>query len=365
MRSSEAKRILFITRRYPPSIGGIQTHCYQLYTHLSTTNPVKLVALRQNHLIHLAWFIPYAFVVSLFQVLFRRVDAIYFSDGVVCCLAPFLRVLSTARFVVTIYGLELTYSHPIFSLLMKRGIARCDSVVVISQETQRIAVDSGVPAEKVLISYVGIEPPSLAPDRLETVKAAFEEEHGIRFGEDRILLNLCRQVERKGLAVFLEKGMPLVSEDIKLLIGGRGPELDRLHRLRESLGLQDRVVLLGWLEDDVAAMLRNEADLFVMPNIRIEGDVEGFGMAQLECMHAGMPAVVFAVDALVESVREGGYLIQEADYQAFADAIHGYFSLSPDGRQAAREKASAYVRREYSWRKTTEEYLRVLEGASS
>ena len=55
-------RVLFITRRYPPSRGGAQTHAYKLYTYLSARGPVSLVALRRESILHLAWFMPWAWV---------------------------------------------------------------------------------------------------------------------------------------------------------------------------------------------------------------------------------------------------------------------------------------------------------------
>lgn len=357
-------RILFITRRYPPTVGGIQTHCYHLYTRLVKQRAVRLVALRQNALIHLAWFMPYAFFVAFFKVIFRRVEVIYFSDGVVCALATLLRPFTRARFVVTIYGLELTYSNPVFSRLMRWGIARCERVAVISQNTWKVTEKAGVPAEKLRLIYLGVETPPLPDERHRELRAQFEADHDVRFGQDRVLLNIGRQVRRKGLAAFLTYGAPLLDEGIKLFIGGDGPEAPKLRALREELGLQDRVFLLGWLEDDTAAMLRREADLFLMPNIRVPNDVEGYGIAPLECMLDGLPVVAFAVDALVESIREGGYLIPEADYPAFVNQVHRYLALPASERAAFKEAARSYVAGEYSWDKTAEEYLDVFEERS-
>ena len=144
--------------------------------------------------------------------------------------------------------------------------------------------------------------------------------------------------------------------------GGRGPELPRIQALVRSSGLVDRVHVLGGLPDDVLAMLRARVDLFIMPNIALADDVEGFGQTQLECMYAGTPAVAFAVDALSESVREGGYLIPPGDYQSFADGIHAFYALSPGQRQAKEEEARTYVRREYSWNSTTSRYLDIFAG---
>jgi glycosyltransferase involved in cell wall biosynthesis len=155
-----------------------------------------------------------------------------------------------------------------------------------------------------------------------------------------------------------------LEKDIKLLIGGKGPELARLHFLREELGLQDRVFLLGWIDDETIAMLRREANLFFMPNIHIPNDVEGFGIAPLECMFAELPVVAFAVDALPESIREHGYLIPENNYQAFVSQIHKYLALPLHAKESLRAAARLYVRANYSWETAAEEYIRAFEERS-
>lgn len=353
-------RILFLARRYPPTIGGIQTHCHTLYSRLIGQAHVRLVALGRQSLLHLAWFLPYCLVVALWAVLFRRVDAVYFADGVAASLAPLLRPLGPARFVTTVYGLEMTYKNPLARALMHWGVRACDKVVVISENSRRITAASGVPEAKLAIIYLGVEPLELAADELAAIRARFEREHGLRFGRDRILLLFGRQVPRKGMVEFLERGMPLLDADIRLLICG--PPGSETERLQARSGLADRVLLLGPVPDDVLAMLRTSCDLFLMPNIHIPGDVEGFGQTQLECMYAGTPAVAFAVDALTESVREGGFLVDPADYPAFVAQIHRFFALSPAERADLGRQCRAYVRREYAQEKIAAQYLDLFTG---
>ena len=355
-------RILFLTRRYPPCLGGIELHCYELYTRLSARVPVRLVALRRQSKLHLLWFMPWVLAVSLWCLFQRRVDVVYFSDGVVASLAPVLRPFTRARFAVTVYGLEMTSGNRVARQLMRWGVRCCEQVAVISELTRDLTAQAGVCSPKLVLIYVGVEPLVLSPDQCASLRERFEREHGLCFGRDRVLLNCGRQVRRKGLAAFLAAGMPLLDPDIKLIIAGRGPEVNRLTRLREEMGLQDRVVILGPVEDEVVAMLRQSADLFLMPNIQVPGDVEGFGMAPLEAMFAGTPVVAFAVDALVESAREGGFLVPPDDYRAFVDRIHRFYAGSPADRQAAGDAAREYVQREYSWTKTAERYLDLFCG---
>ncbi|NKB66965.1 MAG: glycosyltransferase [Candidatus Latescibacteria bacterium] len=358
---AHSPRILFLTRRYPPCLGGIETHSYQLYTHLSAQGPVHLVALRQQSLLHLAWFLPWALLKALWILALQRVDVVYFSDGVIAALAPLLRPFSRGLLVATIHGLELTYPNPLANRLIRWGVDCCQRIVVVSRLTGDIAQEAGIAAEKQRVVYAGMEPLELPAAQVEPLKRRFEEEYGLRFGHDRILLNFGRKVPRKGVAAFIEKGMPLLAPDIKLLIGGRGPENERLPQLVEKLGLQSRVFVLGPLSEEISAVLRQSADLFLMPNVHIPGDVEGFGIAPLESLSVGTPVVAFAVDGLVESIREGGYLVAADDYPAFVEHIHRHYALTPQEQAAKSDQARAYVRREYTWSKNAAQYLDLVE----
>jgi len=356
-------RILFLTRRYPPSVGGIQTHCHKLFTYLDGRLAVTLVALRRESILHLLWFLPYAWMRALLALVLRRVDVIYFSDGVVGSAAALLAPLrGRVRFAVTIYGLEMTYGSAWAQRLMRWGAKQCQAIVVISENTREIAVRWGVDRDRTDLAYVGVEPLELPPDRVAAVRELFETQHGLVFGRDPVLLNIGRQVRRKGLAAFLEHGFGLLDGDLRLVIGGGGPELARLVEIVEQRGYGDRVLLLGPVVDDVAAMLRESCDLFLMPNIHLDDDVEGYGISPLESMYMRTPVVAFAVDALVESVREGGYLVPEGDYDAFAARVAEFLALSEKERSALGQAARDYVLATYSWEQTAQQYAAIFAG---
>ena len=130
--------------------------------------------------------------------------------------------------------------------------------------------------------------------------------------------------------------MPLLAADVRLLVVGDGPDAGLVREARERLEDPGRVLLLGVLDDDTCSMLRRHCDLFLMPNVATEGDVEGFGIAPLEAMYFGTPVVAFAVDALVEAVREGGWLAPAGDYPAFAGAVQGLLRSDPRGTRRRR-----------------------------
>ncbi|MFH1566825.1 MAG: glycosyltransferase family 4 protein [Gemmatimonadota bacterium] len=359
-------RVLFLSRRYPPSIGGAQTHAYKLYTYLGARMPVQLVALRRQSLLHLAWFMPWAWLRAAAALLARRVDVVYFADGVTGSLAAGLHPLrGRARLVSTIFGLEMTFGSRVARNLMRAGARRCAAIAVISENSRRLAVEWGLAPERMELIYVGVEPAELPPERLEALSRSFEARHGVAFGRDRLVLNIGRQVARKGVADFVERGMPRLRDDIRFLVVGTGPEAERLRAARACLADPSRVLLLGALDDDTCAMLRQRCDLFLMPNVPKADDVEGYGIAPLEAMYSGTPVVAFAVDALVEAVREGGWLVPSGDYQAFAAAVHSFYDLAPARREAARRAAREYCRREYGWDRSAARYADLFHRVTS
>ena len=356
--------ILFLARRYPPSVGGIQTYAKELHNRFRRRCEVKLIALGRDPLYHLAWFMPYAFCAAVFHILRRRPDVIFFMDGVTSALAPFLRPFTPARFTVTIHGAELTFRRAFFSRLMRAGARACDRTVMVSRATAALAAGSGLPEDNTCVIYQGIHAliPSESEHRL--LKKRFERAHGLRLEERPFLLNYGRQVRRKGVVEFIENGMPLMRKDICLFISGSGPTQDRITAAVESLNLGDRVFALGQLDDSAVAMLRREAQLFLMPNIHLSHDAEGFGIAPLECLYAGLPVVYFDVDALGESLRDGGFRVSPGDYPAFVAQIHRYLDLPAEDKDRVRTRVRAFVRREYSWEKATVQYLAAFTGQS-
>ncbi|MGB9776549.1 MAG: glycosyltransferase family 4 protein [Anaerolineae bacterium] len=90
----------------------------------------------------------------------------------------------------------------------------------------------------------------------------------------------------------------------------------RLEHLAAELGLEQRVVFTGHVEDVRPALAA--MDVFVHP-----GDPEPFGLVNIEAMATGKPVVAFAHGALPEIVTNGetGLLVPPGDEGAMAQAI--------------------------------------------
>lgn len=114
----------------------------------------------------------------------------------------------------------------------------------------------------------------------------------------------------------------------------------QLRKLAASLGIVDRVVFTGHLDDVRPALAA--MDVFVHP-----GDPEPFGLVNIEAMAMGKPVIAFAHGALPEIVldRETGLLVSAGDEAALAEAVIALLcdpSLRSRMGQAGRARVEAH-----------------------
>jgi glycosyltransferase involved in cell wall biosynthesis len=125
--------------------------------------------------------------------------------------------------------------------------------------------------------------------------------------------------------------------------------------------VDDLVEFRGQLAHEEALAAARGGTLFVMPSVE-----EAFGVAYVEAMAAGVPAIgCRAEDGPEEIATAGGgiALVAPGDVQALAAQID---SLLKDPRELERlgRQAGETVEREFTWercgRETVEAYRRVL-----
>jgi glycosyltransferase involved in cell wall biosynthesis len=124
----------------------------------------------------------------------------------------------------------------------------------------------------------------------------------------------------------------------KLVIAGEGPLRASLERLSRELGLQDRVTLVG-VQEDIAALMA-KADVFVHPSI-----VEGFGLAVVEAMAAGLPVIASDVPGMRRILGESAVVFRTGDAEALAVCLKRLAedrNLCASASAAGRERATQY-----------------------
>ena len=174
---------------------------------------------------------------------------------------------------------------------VERGLSRlADRVITITDALHRFTVERvGVPADKVETIHYGLD--------------GLPEAWGVNPPDDvpedaRVLLAISRLTEQKGIDVAIRAlaGLP---DDTVLVVLGDGPERAALVAPRAGARASSGASSCSGACPTSRAWLRR-ATLLVHP-----ARWEGFGLAVLEAMLAGLPVVATNVSALPELVVDG------------------------------------------------------------
>jgi rhamnosyl/mannosyltransferase len=185
---------------------------------------------------------------------------------------------------------------------------------------------------------LGIEPEhfDLSPQEAQRVEEIRQE-----WGPQPLILFVGKLRSYKGLP-FLVAAMRHVQA--RCLILGDGPMRDRVVRLIQSLGLRDRVHLLGELSDREVVCHLHACDMLCLPSHQRS---EAFGLVQVEAMMCGKPVVSTDVESGVPFVNVDGVTgctVKHGDHRTLAGALAALAqdrSLRERLGQAARERAMA------------------------
>ena len=134
------------------------------------------------------------------------------------------------------------------------------------------------------------------------------------------ILYVGRLIREKGSLDLLHAFRAVAAtKSCQLQIVGDGPVAQEARSLAQELGIQDRVTFAGHLDQEAVSEALNSADLFVFPTYYSEG----FPVAILEAMGAGLPVVTTRVAGLVDWLEEGknAHFVQPKEPAALAEQI--------------------------------------------
>jgi phosphatidyl-myo-inositol dimannoside synthase len=374
-------RLLFVSHSFPPpgrplaNVGGMQRVATELHTALLTLPHVRLSSL----LLRSSWRWTHLRIVPFGAGLLRRIprivdeeriEAVLFSSMVTAALAlPVAGALArrgVVRGAIPV-GRDVTLPFTPYQRLVPRIFRSLDAVFPISRATADECLARGASASQVEIVPCGVDfgrfaaPVDRAAARAEMAAGA----GGELPGDALLLFAVGRHVERKGFAWFVERVMPVLPPGVHFWLAGEGPATPAVRAAVARNGLEDRVRLLGRVTDVELARLYSGADLFVMPNVPVAGDIEGFGVVMLEAGANGLPVVGAGIEGIRDVVRDGenGHLVPSGDVDAFAGVIRRYAEDRP-ALHALSRRAARFTRETFGWSSIAERLVRSL-GAKS
>jgi len=231
-----------------------------------------------------------------------------------------------------------------------RGV---DAVTVNSHYSRAQVEKLGCPANVLHLLPVGLDP------------ARFHfRERSLNAGEPIRLLTVGRLVAIKGHE-YVMRAMAKLRDlgcRLNLDIVGDGPEKEKLAGLIRELKLEELVRLRGSLDSRAIGELMNQAHIFILASVNIEGDQEGQGLALQEAQAAGLPVIATRHGALPEGLVEGesGFLVPERDVDALADRIN--YLMAHSGLWASMGiKGRKFVTGRYDIHKLNRELVAIYE----
>lgn len=156
---------------------------------------------------------------------------------------------------------------------------------------------------------------------------------------EKVIFSLAQLIPRKCIHILIQAFIKLnpVENNLRLLIGGDGPEKDNLKSLVPQT-LQDKVSFLGFLPKKDQPAYYNLADLFVLPSKE-----DGWGMVIIEALASGTPVVTTTgVLSSSELIRDGinGFVVEPENVNQLLQALEKGLVLAESiDQHAIRENA--------------------------
>jgi phosphatidylinositol alpha-1,6-mannosyltransferase len=345
-------KIIYLTRNFPPLQGGMERLNYHIYQELRTQYKVFLVGPKgaegfvdDSSDIQTCPPLPvWHFLISSFWQTCRLVPQrcpvfIFAGSGVAALPAVLAGKLFGVPVLTYLHGLDIIAPNLLYQKFFLPAIRLSQGWLVNSQNTRRLAINAGMPAEKIEILNPGTDLPNLSD---------FDGGKGfrgrIKAGTRPILLSVGRLTKRKGLVEFINNALPRIvlnkpdvllvvigSEPIQSIAGYSEAISKTLVTSIEQLGLNENITFLGNVDDRTLSEAFLASQLHIFPVLDLPGDVEGFGMVAVEAAAHGLPTVAFASGGVPDSVKSGvsGWLIEPGDYPTMAEAIVRYL-IAPD-----------------------------------
>lgn len=232
--------------------------------------------------------------------------------------------------------------------LLERTIPRVYAstpAIAVSESTRQDLVARGLSGDRIEVIRNGIDLEHYRPDPASTKT------------ERPTLLFLGRLQKYKRVDLVLEAMAALGHEglDVELLVAGDGEQLEPLRDQAARLEIDDRVQLLGFVDERLKLELLRRAWLHVLTSPK-----EGWGISNLEAAACGTPSVASDSPGLRESVVDGetGLLVPHGDVGALAAAL-GTLLRDHDLRARMGRRARQFAEG-FGWDATAAAVERVL-----
>lgn len=353
---SRRGRIVFVTRKWAPAMGGMETYSLRLSAELAKMHSIEVIALPGNadgsppSMLRLL-----AFPLQALRRYWRmraEVSVLHLADMAIWPLA-LLALLgpNCPVIVLSAHGTDVSYHRrktiraKLYGAYLKLGARLLPKARVIanSRATRDVASETGWQCHAVIPLATDMQGPE--PD-------------GSHQG---YILFAGRLVERKGCGWFIRNVLPLLPRDTELKVAGT------LWDASEKAALDDpRVSFIGALPPAGLIDAYRNALCVIVPNIPVaSGEYEGFGLVAPEAAAAGAFVLASDCDGLRDAVIDNvtGRLLPPGDAKAWAGKIREIADMTTADRRLFLSESLRVARQRFAWNHVAEDVLSVYQSA--
>lgn len=232
-----------------------------------------------------------------------------------------------------------------------RPFTRCDLVQQVSPEHLDSALARGERRDRQVLLPHGLsivpQPPAVSDDDRAAIRLRF----GLPAGTPLVLSVGALNVSHKRMDYVIREVATMPAQPYLLLLGAETPETAHV-RMLAARALGARAVVATVLREDVLAAYR-AADAFVLASL-----TEGFGLAQLEALAAGLPCVAHDTPTARYVLGEHGRFTDLRMPGALAGALGQ--ALAAPVNDATRRARHGWAYDRFSWDRLAARYAELL-----
>ncbi|GAL84061.1 a-glycosyltransferase [Sporocytophaga myxococcoides] len=239
-------------------------------------------------------------------------------------------LFTNKKLILITHGIEIWKPLSFFKKICLRKL---DLIITVSSYTKDKIVD----IQKIDEKKIALLPNTLEPGFNFLPNAQLidhlREKYGLK-RDDKVLLTVCRlskEEQYKGYDKVIRSLKVLSGQisNIKYVIAGKYDieEKDRLLHIIKECGVEEKVILTGYVSNEELSSLYHLCDLFIMPSAN-----EGFGIVFLEALACGKPVIGGNKDGSVDALLNGelGLLVDPDNGEEISEAVRNILLETAD-----------------------------------
>lgn len=386
--------VLFVSHKYPPSIGGMEKQSYELIKGVGLYTKVHTIVFDGKGS-------RFGFFIRLNRRIINmckenpEISVIHFNDALIGAWSLTHRGYSNLKRTLTVHGLDIVFPSSLYQRFVLPKFNKFDLIVAVSQATADACTSRGIAADKITVVNNGIDTTPDLPVARTDADLLLQKKFQVNCTGKRILISMGRQVKRKGFSWFLQHVVPGLHEDFIYLIVGpaispsdptvrllklmpgaiRNPielflgfpsDAKAIRSIFEDSLISAKAKLLGRLSAADIRILLSAAEAFVMPNIKVKGDMEGFGLVCLEASLQGTKVIASDIEGIRDAVhnKRNGYLLPSGDAAIWTSTLNQLIT-HPETIRLRREDVAKYTRQYFSLEKMARSYFSLFRQISN